>query len=201
MIRGESPTGANYAVGTVSYLASARVTKPSTAGSIKAAPPRPAYFCLTRLCRSIYHSPCLLHQNAGLRHLVQARGFYGELDDVDCPTKSITSGQVCCGDFRHAKRLRNVWSTKLQEVEVEPSDSPRKCNPTSKWRMLSGLLTMMRTCRVMNPSVTEGAFLLVGFPTRQHSGEIPHLSWENRAGHSEKLWYSVFNPAPNLHCS
>jgi hypothetical protein len=65
-------------------------------------------FCLTQLCRSIYHGLCSLHQNAGLRHLLQARGFYGELDDVVCPTKSITSRPVRCGDFRHAKRLANV---------------------------------------------------------------------------------------------
>jgi len=46
---------------------------------------------------------------------LQTRGFFTQLDDVFCPASDITSGQVCSGDFRHAKRT-------LQNCGFEASD-------------------------------------------------------------------------------
>lgn len=52
---------------------------------------------------------------ADVLHSLQARRFFAALDDVFCPTNSITSGQVCSGDFRNAKRT-------LQHCGFEESD-------------------------------------------------------------------------------
>lgn len=46
---------------------------------------------------------------------LQARDFFARLDDVFCPTNSITPGEVCSRDFRHAKRT-------LQHCGFEESD-------------------------------------------------------------------------------
>lgn len=46
---------------------------------------------------------------------LQERGFFAELDDVFCPTNGTTPGQVCSGDFRHAKRT-------LQHCGFQESD-------------------------------------------------------------------------------
>jgi hypothetical protein len=46
---------------------------------------------------------------------LQARGFFTELDETLCPANSTTPGQMCSGDFRHAKRT-------LQHCGFEESD-------------------------------------------------------------------------------